>query len=396
MIISDNLQSDLPRASVVVCAYNRPDATVRCLESLLCQDYPNYEIIVVDDASCDPSMSYLYQYISNNNVDNRIRAVTHKQNQGLSASRNHGISLASGDFILFIGPDCTAAKNWIWQMLHTLSAGECVALSGPVIDVGGHSWADLAIRGATNIVSAKNCGRPLIGNNMAFVARILRQFSFDNQMRLYADEDDLAKRLIKAGYRIGFAPDAIVYHNHPMTVGKYLRQAWLQGQGAAYYWWKHRIFIGRDILFLVLSIVTLPPMVKRAASACKNLAYLGKVNIADMPKVYASADIVCHPSWYLEGLPTVLLEGGAAGCALVAARTTGVDDIIPSSDYGLVVKPQDYEWLKGAVGSLILDVEKRKRLGQAIRQRVREEFDIQRVALLVESLLNAIVTNSQG
>lgn len=258
MIISDNLQSDLPRASVVVCAYNRPDATVRCLESLLCQDYPNYEIIVVDDASCDPSMSYLYQYISNNNVDNRIRAVTHKQNQGLSASRNHGISLASGDFILFIGPDCTAAKNWIWQMLHTLSAGECVALSGPVIDVGGHSWADLAIRGATNIVSAKNCGRPLIGNNMAFVARILRQFSFDNQMRLYADEDDLAKRLIKAGYRIGFAPDAIVYHNHPMTVGKYLRQAWLQGQGAAYYWWKHRIFIGRDILFLVLSIVTLP------------------------------------------------------------------------------------------------------------------------------------------
>jgi len=148
--------------------------------------------------------------------------------------------------------------------------------------------------------------------------------------------------------------------------------------------------------FLVVGEGPLTPMVKRAASACKNLAYLGKVNIADMPKVYASADIVCHPSWYLEGLPTVLLEGGAAGCALVAARTTGVPDIIPSSDYGFVVKPRDYESLKAAVGSLILDAEKCKRLGQAIRQRVREEFDIQRVAFRVESLLNVIVTSSQG
>ncbi len=71
-------------------------------------------------------------------------------------------------------------------------------------------------------------------------------------------------------------------------------------------------------------------------------------------------------------------------------------DIIPSSDYGFVVKPRDYESLKAAVGSLILDAEKCKRLGQAIRQRVREEFDIQRVAFRVESLLNVIVTSSQG
>jgi len=186
---------------------------------------------------------------------------------------------------------------------------------------------------------------------------------------------------------LGLAPDVCVI----LFAGRLIREKGIE------------LFIrlARDLscfktFFVVAGDGPCEPIVRRAASASKNLAYLGKVNMAQMPQIFASADIVCHPSWYLEGLPTVLLEGGAAGCALVAARTTGVDDIIPSSDYGLVVKPQDYESLKGAVGSLILDVEKRKRLGQAIRQRVREEFDIQTVASRIESLLNAIVTNSQA
>jgi len=246
-----------PLASVVVCVYNRPHDAIRCIDSLLSQEYTPYEIIVIDDASCDLDQQALHHYISRD-LSNKIQLVIHDTNQGLSASRNHAISLARGDFIAFIGPDCTAGKDWLTHLLTPILSNECVAASGVVIDVGGSSWADLAIRGATNIVAARNCGRPLIGNNMAFRGDVLRRFCFDIAMTLYADEDDLARRLIKAGYKIGFAPDAIVYHNHPMTVAKYLRQAWLQGQGSAYYWWKHRIFIGRDILFLVLAIVTLP------------------------------------------------------------------------------------------------------------------------------------------
>jgi len=253
-VVSD----DQPLVSVVVCVYNRPLEAIACIDTLAAQSYSRFEILVIDDCSPDPEMHRLHEHVrSCPRASLRINPV----NRGLSCSRNEGLRYAEGEIVVFIGPDCLAPANYLERIVSALQASDAIAVSGRVIDSIPKNWAGWAVYGNTYIARAKTFNRHLIGNNMGFVRSALEQFYFDEKLRLYADEDDLARRLIAAGHKIAFAPDAIVYHHHPMTLRSYLRQAWLQGQGSAYFWWKRRIFIGRDILFLVLAIVTLPLIV---------------------------------------------------------------------------------------------------------------------------------------
>jgi cellulose synthase/poly-beta-1,6-N-acetylglucosamine synthase-like glycosyltransferase len=100
--------------------------------------------------------------------------------------------------------------------------------------------------------------RGLIGNNMALRRSVLARYLFEEALRYGCDEDELAWRLQSDGYRIGFVPDAIVHHDHPMTLRDYLRVGYKQGQGSARCWYKQGRYIGRDLVPITLALVTLP------------------------------------------------------------------------------------------------------------------------------------------
>ena len=95
--------------SLVVTCYNLQDKIGRCLESLTSQTYPHLEIIVIDDGSKDGSFSVIQAAAS---ADPRIRAV-HQENAGVSASRNHGIDLATGEYLMFIDGDDYVANTFV-------------------------------------------------------------------------------------------------------------------------------------------------------------------------------------------------------------------------------------------------------------------------------------------
>ena len=98
-----------PLVSVVVPVYNVEKYLDRCVQSLLTQTYPNYEIVLVDDGSPDncPAMcdAYAKKY---ENV-----AVLHKKNGGISDARNYGVQRAKGDWIVFVDSDDYVAENYI-------------------------------------------------------------------------------------------------------------------------------------------------------------------------------------------------------------------------------------------------------------------------------------------
>jgi hypothetical protein len=87
-----------PRISVVIPTYNRAAMVANAVQSALAQSRPADEIIVVDDGSRDRTPEVLFQF------GDRIRWVR-QENQGVSAARNHGIRLATGDWIAFLDSD---------------------------------------------------------------------------------------------------------------------------------------------------------------------------------------------------------------------------------------------------------------------------------------------------
>ena len=90
-----------PKISVIVPIYKVEAYLDNCIRSIKSQDYPNLEIILIDDGSPDRCPQMCDQYAM---ADSRIK-VLHKPNGGLSDARNTGIKAASGDFILFIDSD---------------------------------------------------------------------------------------------------------------------------------------------------------------------------------------------------------------------------------------------------------------------------------------------------
>lgn len=87
--------------SIIIPVYNVGDLLNECVESIRCQTYLDYEIILIDDGSTDNSGKICDEWAEK---DNRIRVI-HKENGGLSDARNVGIRAAQGDYILFLDSD---------------------------------------------------------------------------------------------------------------------------------------------------------------------------------------------------------------------------------------------------------------------------------------------------
>ena len=91
----------MKKISIIVPIYNIEKYLPRCLESILAQTYKNIEVILVDDGSVDNSGMIADTYARN---DQRI-IVIHQVNKGVSAARNAGLDLATGDYIGFVDGD---------------------------------------------------------------------------------------------------------------------------------------------------------------------------------------------------------------------------------------------------------------------------------------------------
>ena len=89
------------KLSVIVPVFNTEKFVSHCLDSLINQTHKDLEIVIVNDGSTDSSGAIINEYA---NKDNRIIIVNQK-NQGLSAARNKGLFVASGDYVLFLDSD---------------------------------------------------------------------------------------------------------------------------------------------------------------------------------------------------------------------------------------------------------------------------------------------------
>ena len=103
-----------PKVSVIVPVYNSAGTIDQCLNSVLNQNYTNYEIIIIDDGSTDSSGVICDKYCDKNDKV----YVFHTENRGVSSARNLGIEKATGEYVLFIDSDDSIDKEYIEDLIN--------------------------------------------------------------------------------------------------------------------------------------------------------------------------------------------------------------------------------------------------------------------------------------
>jgi glycosyltransferase involved in cell wall biosynthesis len=96
--------------SVIIPVYNAQDFIGRCLDSILANDFDDYEIIVINDGSKDDSLQILHEY--RNQHPDKIR-VYDQENQGVAKTRNSGIIYSKGEYIMFVDNDDYVDREYI-------------------------------------------------------------------------------------------------------------------------------------------------------------------------------------------------------------------------------------------------------------------------------------------
>ena len=208
-----------PKASVVVCTYNGAATIGDCVRALRALDYPDAELIVVDDGSTDNAGELAAELGAR---------VIRTENRGLSAARNTGTAAAGGEIVAFCDDDCMPDRHWLRHLVAALLAGDDSGVGGPNIpppDVLVAESVGHAPGGPMHVLLSETEAEHIPGCNMAFRrAALERVGGFDPRFRVAGDDVDLCWRIQDAGGTLGFAPGALVWHRARRSLPAYLRQ----------------------------------------------------------------------------------------------------------------------------------------------------------------------------
>ncbi|HSF19311.1 MAG TPA: glycosyltransferase [Vicinamibacteria bacterium] len=216
-----------PRISVVVCSYNGGRTIRECCEGLRKLEYPNFEVIVIDDGSTDATAAIAREYGF---------FVISTENRGLSNARNTGLAAASGEIVAYIDDDAYPDPHWLTYLAETFSTTSHVGVGGPNItplDDGPIAQCVANSPGnPTHVLLTDEEAEHLPGCNMAFRKEALAAIGgFDPYFRVAGDDVDVCWRLRDRGWTLGFSPSAMVWHHRRGSVRAYLKQQ--RGYGRA-------------------------------------------------------------------------------------------------------------------------------------------------------------------
>ncbi len=224
------------RFSVIVCTRNGADRIDDCLKACLTLDYPDFEIIVVNDGSTDGTQKLLEN-------TKGIRAF-HLDPCGLSAARNHGAAMSTGDILAFTDDDCRPDIHWLSWLAHAFTTTEHAAIGGPNLAPQPDSLSlalTTAAPGApTHVMLDDTTAEHLPGCHLAVRKSAFEKIDgFDKQFHTAGDDVDFCWRLRDAGHTLGFCGASFVWHHRRATPWRYLKQQMGYGEAEALLFKKH-------------------------------------------------------------------------------------------------------------------------------------------------------------
>jgi O-antigen biosynthesis protein len=299
-----------PRISVVVCSYNGAATIGDCCEALGALDYPDYEVVVVDDGSSDATGEIAAGY--------GLRVIR-TENRGLSSARNTGWREATGEIVAYTDDDAAPDRDWLHHLARSFLDGGHAGVGGPNVAPPGAGRTARCVSNApgnpTHVLLSDREAEHIPGCNSAFRRDVLEAVGgFDPRFRVAGDDVDLCWRIRERGWTLGFSPAAMVFHRPRGSIAAYWRQQRGYGRAeaqlerkwpgrynsAGYTTWRGRVYGGG-----------LPvPFTRRAR------VYHGRWGTAPFQPLYQGRSgtlgaLPATPEWYLLTL-VLIVWGGVA------------------------------------------------------------------------------------
>ncbi len=230
----------LPKVSIIVPAYNEGVLMRSTIESLLLQEYPDYEVIVIDDGSKDNTGAIAREMVGLYETPGRRVEVklVEKPNGGKSTALNAGIQVASADFVLNVDGDSQLSPQTLRRMIRHFADARLGAIAGNVkVTNRTNLWTKLQAleyieglnmaRSAQSMVKLVNIIPGPVGMFRKQAIIEAGWYSSDT----YAEDCDITLKIIRQGWKVEYEPDAISYTEAPNKLTDLLKQRyrWTRG-----------------------------------------------------------------------------------------------------------------------------------------------------------------------
>lgn len=240
------------QVSAIICTHNRDRYLALAIDSLLKQDFPNFEIIVVDNASTDRTRAVVEARLGDSRVKYVYEAIT-----GLSVARNTGAKVAQSEILAYLDDDAIASPHWLSSLHEAYEKNEKLAIAGGKVTllwVDGMTAPNWLSEGLAGNLGAYDLGNSIVpitqpgltprGLNYSIRRKFLEQIGgFDPNLgrvgkNLLSNEElHMTHLALQSGWQVAYIPDALVAHHvAPERVKRrwFLDRGWWQGISECY------------------------------------------------------------------------------------------------------------------------------------------------------------------
>ncbi len=215
--------------SVIVCTRNGKSRIDACLRAISEMSFGPFETIVIDDGSSDGTAAFVAERFPS------VRLYSIPPS-GLSAARNKGAAMASGEILAFTDDDCEPDKEWIIRLDRAFQDSDIAAAGGPNLPPPPKNPTEAVVCSApgapSHVLLDDTTAEHIPGCNLAVRKRVFNEIGgFDPAFRTAGDDVDFCWRLSDHRFRIEFVPGAFVWHWRRPSLRAFLAQQ--KGYGKA-------------------------------------------------------------------------------------------------------------------------------------------------------------------